>query len=85
MAYTHAWASNHIPQRHRLNTVFLHSDIGEAQCVSPHGAQDVNRNITMTVPYGGIETDVHVSAWGWADIEFNNKGLRSKRGIGDKH
>ena len=67
MSYTQTWASDRIPQLHRLTSVFLHSDIGEAQSFSPHGAQDVIRKITVTVPFGGLETDVHVSAWDWVD------------------
>ena len=66
--YAQSWTSDSIPQLHRLKSVFLHSDIGEAQSLSPHGAQDVIRKVTMTVPFGGIETDVHVSAWDWVDI-----------------
>lgn len=68
MSYTQTWASDRIPQLHRLKSVFLHSDIGEAQSLSPHGAQDTTRKITMTVPYGGVETDTHVSAWDWVYI-----------------
>lgn len=68
VSYAQTWASGSTPQLHRLKSVFLHSDIGEAQSLSPHGAQDVIRKITMTVPVGGIETDVHVSAWDWVDI-----------------
>ena len=26
------------------------------------------RKITVTVPFGGIDTDVHVSAWDWVDV-----------------
>jgi hypothetical protein len=66
--FAQSWTSDSIPQLHRLKSVFLHSDIGEAQSLSPHGAQDVIRKITMTVPFGGIETDVHVSAWDWVDV-----------------
>ena len=68
VSYAQTWASDCIAQLRRLKSVFLHSDIGEAQSLSPHGAQDVIRKITMTVPFGGIETDVHVSAWDWVDI-----------------
>lgn len=68
MVYAQTWASDRIPQMHRLNPVFVHSDIGEAQSMSPHGAQDVLRKITMTFPFGGVETDMHVSAWDRVDI-----------------
>ena len=68
MAYAQSWESDSIPQLHRSKTAALHSDIGEAQSISPHAAQYVIRKITMTVGYGNIETHVHVSAWDWADI-----------------
>ena len=36
VSYAQPWASERIPQLHRLKSVFLHSDIGEAQSCSPH-------------------------------------------------
>lgn len=69
MAHAQTWASERIPQLHILKSVIgLHSGSGGAQHISPHEAQDVNRKITVTDPLGGIETDLHVSAWDWVDI-----------------
>lgn len=68
MAYAQPCTTDNIPQLHGLKTVFLHSGLGEAQSLSPHGAQDVKRKITMTVPYGGIETGGSAYAWVLADI-----------------
>ena len=68
MAYAQTWASDSIPQLHRLKSVLLHSVIGEAQRVSPPGAQDVMRKITVPVPFCGIENDIHFSAWDWVDF-----------------
>ena len=50
------------------DNVSPHADKEKLITSLPITAQLVICNITMTMPYGGIETDANVSAWDWVDM-----------------